>query len=209
MPDEHPPTPLLRHCPALLTLPHLAKFQLVWRHLCDVVLSPSCLFEHTLTAVCVLPEYPPSFLSSFVLSASLPSSSPASLPPTCLASTFSSTPLPILHLPPPSRRFGSSCKARGSYVISIWFKDKMLTRLVDSACQPLPRKNSYEEFPEKYFHSIQVSDGWNHPSILSNSIWSSPVSTHARQVSARLATTLPNSFSNSQKPRRTSDSCEE
>ena len=37
---------------SLITLPTLAKFQLVWRRLCDV-LFPSCLVEHTLTAVCV------------------------------------------------------------------------------------------------------------------------------------------------------------
>ena len=36
----------------------LAKFQLVWRCLYDVVLfRSSCLFEHTLTAVYELPEY--------------------------------------------------------------------------------------------------------------------------------------------------------
>ena len=56
MPDEHPSTPPPSRWPALITLPTLAKFQLVWRHLCDVPL-PSWLFEYTLTAVCVLPEY--------------------------------------------------------------------------------------------------------------------------------------------------------
>ena len=54
MPDEHPPTPPPTRW-QVITLPHLAKFQLVWRRMCDV-LFPSCLFEHTLTAVCVLPE---------------------------------------------------------------------------------------------------------------------------------------------------------
>ena len=35
--------------PALITLPTLAKFQLVWHRLCDIVLfRSSCLFEHTL-----------------------------------------------------------------------------------------------------------------------------------------------------------------
>ena len=43
MPDEHPPTP-----PALITLPILAKFQLVWRLLCDAALFPCCLVDHTL-----------------------------------------------------------------------------------------------------------------------------------------------------------------
>ena len=56
MPDEHPPMPLPCRWPALITLPTFAKFQLVWRRLCDVVLLPSCLVEHTLTAVCVLPR---------------------------------------------------------------------------------------------------------------------------------------------------------
>ena len=57
MSDKHPPTPPPSRWPALFTLRILAKFHLVWRRLCDVVLFPSCLFEHTLTVVCVLPEY--------------------------------------------------------------------------------------------------------------------------------------------------------
>ena len=56
-PDEHPPTPPPCRWPALITLPALAKFQLDWRHLCDVLFRSSCLFEHTLTAVCALPGY--------------------------------------------------------------------------------------------------------------------------------------------------------
>ena len=40
----------------LITLPHLAKFRLVWRRLCEVLFA-SCLFEHTLTVVCVQREY--------------------------------------------------------------------------------------------------------------------------------------------------------
>ena len=52
-----PSTPPLCRWPALITLPSLAKFQLVWRHLCDFVLFPSCLVEDTLTAACVLPQY--------------------------------------------------------------------------------------------------------------------------------------------------------
>ena len=50
-PDEHPPTPPPCRWPALITLPTLAKLQLVWGRLCDVVLFLSCLVEHTLTAV--------------------------------------------------------------------------------------------------------------------------------------------------------------
>ena len=57
-PDEQPPTPPPCRWPALITLPTLAKFQLVWRRLYDV-LFPSCLVEHTLSSVCVLPEYQP------------------------------------------------------------------------------------------------------------------------------------------------------
>ena len=49
-PDEQPPGP------ALITLLTRAKFKLVWRRLCDVVLPPFCPVEHTLTAVCVLPH---------------------------------------------------------------------------------------------------------------------------------------------------------
>ena len=57
-PDEHPPTPPPCRRPALITLRTLTKFQLVCRHLCDVVLfCSSCLFECTLTAVCALPGY--------------------------------------------------------------------------------------------------------------------------------------------------------
>ena len=40
------------------SLTTLAKFQLVWRRLCDIVqFRSSCLFEHTLTAFWILPEY--------------------------------------------------------------------------------------------------------------------------------------------------------
>ena len=60
MPVEHPPTPPPCRWPALITLPTLARFQLVWRRPCDVMLFPfSCLVEHTLTAVCVQPEFQP------------------------------------------------------------------------------------------------------------------------------------------------------
>ena len=40
--------------PARTTLPTLAKSQLRWHHLCDVVLLPSRLVEYALTAICVL-----------------------------------------------------------------------------------------------------------------------------------------------------------
>ena len=57
-PDEHPSTPPACRWSAFITLPTLAKFQLVGRCLCDVVLFRSaCLFEHTLTSVFTLPEY--------------------------------------------------------------------------------------------------------------------------------------------------------
>ena len=57
MPDEHPPTLPPSRWPALITLPTLAKFQLVWRRLCDVVLLPSCLVKHSLTDASLLIEY--------------------------------------------------------------------------------------------------------------------------------------------------------
>lgn len=42
MPDEQPPTPPPpKRFPSLIMLPASAKFQLVWPHLCDVVLFPS------------------------------------------------------------------------------------------------------------------------------------------------------------------------
>ena len=55
-PDEHPPTQPPCRWPAIITLRTLAKFHLAWRRLCDVVLFLSSLVEHTLTAVCLLPE---------------------------------------------------------------------------------------------------------------------------------------------------------
>ena len=51
-----PRTPPPCRWPVLITSPTLAKFQLVWRRLCDVVLFPSYLVEDTLTVVCVLPH---------------------------------------------------------------------------------------------------------------------------------------------------------
>ena len=56
-PNEHPQTRPPCRWPALITLPTLVKFQLVWRRLCDLLFRSSCLFEHTLTAVCALLEY--------------------------------------------------------------------------------------------------------------------------------------------------------
>ena len=59
-PDEHTPTPPPCRWPALITLPTLANFQLVWHRLCDVVLfRSSILFQHTLTPVSAQPEYQP------------------------------------------------------------------------------------------------------------------------------------------------------
>ena len=56
-PDKLPPTPPPCRWQTLITLPTLAKVQLVWRRLCGVVLFHSSgLFKHTLTAVCALPE---------------------------------------------------------------------------------------------------------------------------------------------------------
>ena len=42
-PDEHPPTPPPCRWPSIITLPTLAKFQLVWRRLCEALLSSSSL----------------------------------------------------------------------------------------------------------------------------------------------------------------------
>ena len=42
MPDEHPPTPPPSRWPALITLPTLAKFQLVWCRLCCAVSLLPC-----------------------------------------------------------------------------------------------------------------------------------------------------------------------
>ena len=40
---SHPPTPRPSRWPALATLPPLAKFQIVWRRLCEALLSSSSL----------------------------------------------------------------------------------------------------------------------------------------------------------------------
>ena len=50
-PDEHPPMPPPCRWPAVTTSPTLAKFQLVWRRFCDVVVFPSSLIRHSLTTV--------------------------------------------------------------------------------------------------------------------------------------------------------------
>ena len=119
MPDEHPPTPPLSRWPALITLPTPAKFQLVWRRLCAVVLFPFCLVKHGLTDAPLCIEYRfqdtrdapstlqlrsrggPSLLYSalsrvlppslppIVRSVSLPPSFPASLPPSRYLRPFS------------------------------------------------------------------------------------------------------------------------
>ena len=56
-PEKRPPTPPPSRWTTLVTLPHLAKFQVVWRRLCDVVLFASSFFDHTITAVCVQRVY--------------------------------------------------------------------------------------------------------------------------------------------------------
>ena len=95
----------------------------------------------------LVPSFPPSsYLPRFILPPLPQFLRPASLPP-----SFSSTPPSIRHVRSPSRRFGSSCKASSSYVIFLWFKYKVPTRLVHSVCRPLPRKSSNEESPEKLF----------------------------------------------------------
>ena len=105
-PDEHPPTPPPCRWPALLTLPTLGKFQLVWRSLCNLVLlASSCLVEHTLTAVCVLPAYQPGRkynVHSYIL---LPFKYVYIFDRTCivLKSGWSSTlRMPLLGVSPPS-----------------------------------------------------------------------------------------------------------
>ena len=55
-PSGHLPVPPPTRWPAFFTLPILPKDHVVWRRLCDVVLFPYCLVEHTLMAVCVLPH---------------------------------------------------------------------------------------------------------------------------------------------------------
>ena len=53
---EHPPTPPPTRRSALITLPTLAKLQVVWRRLCGVLI-PSCLVKHGLTDALLLIEY--------------------------------------------------------------------------------------------------------------------------------------------------------
>ena len=55
--DEVPPTPPPNRLSTYIILPTLTKFHLVWRRVCDVMLLFSCLFEHTLTDLCVQPIY--------------------------------------------------------------------------------------------------------------------------------------------------------
>ena len=102
--------------PSTARMPHLV------RRVDPLFLPPPCLASLFLPFRILLPPLP-HFLR------------PASLPP-----SFSSIPSSIFRVPSPSRRFGSNCKACSSYVIFIWFKYKMPTRLVHSVCQPLPRK---------------------------------------------------------------------
>ena len=57
MPDEHPPMPPPSRWLAFITLPPLAKFQLVWRRLCGALLSSSSLarqaYPSLLSRVCL------------------------------------------------------------------------------------------------------------------------------------------------------------
>ena len=56
--NEKKQTPPPCRWSALVTLPILANFQLVFcADCCLVLFRSSCLFEHTLTAACALPEY--------------------------------------------------------------------------------------------------------------------------------------------------------
>ena len=140
---EHLQTPRPTRWPDLITFSTLAKFQLVWRRLCGVVLFPCCLVKHGLTDAPLLIEHrfqvtraaPSTRQLRSRGRPSLPSSAlprvPLFLRPLCLASFF----LPCLAFPlrpfllprrssifPPSRRFGSSCKAISWYALSILFK---------------------------------------------------------------------------------------
>ena len=52
-----PQTPPSCRWPALIIVPSLAKFQLVWRRLGDVLFRSCCVLKNTLTTVCALSEY--------------------------------------------------------------------------------------------------------------------------------------------------------
>ena len=57
MPDEDPPMPRPSRWPALIALPTLVNFQLVWRRLDDVVPCTSCLVKYGLTDAPLLIKY--------------------------------------------------------------------------------------------------------------------------------------------------------
>ena len=177
MPGEHPPTPPPSRWPALIILPTLPKFQLVWRRLCDV-LFPSFLVKYSLTDAPLLIEYrfqvtrvapstlrlrsrgrpslpPPrlasSLLHSVVRSASLPPYFPVSIPPPCLASSLLPI-LPPVNLPYPLRPGGSGRVAKHAAGMSFHLILSIRCPLVwYTMCQPQPRKSSYPESPEKLF----------------------------------------------------------
>ena len=92
MPGEHPPTPPPSRWPALIILPTLPKFQLVWRRLCDV-LFPSCLVKHDLADAALLIEYRFQVTRIAPSTLQLRSRGRLSLPPPCLSS------LPLLLRP--------------------------------------------------------------------------------------------------------------
>ena len=124
----------------------------------------------------------------------------------CLASSFlpcvSSFALPRFHRPFPPHRppsiyplypgaSGRVAKQAARMSSSFLFKYKMLPRLVQSVCQPLLRKCSNEGTPEKLFFTRLKHQTTETIRLKEKSMWSSPVFAHPRQVSARLATTLP------------------
>ena len=95
---------------------------------------------------------PPSILSAFVRFASLPPSSPASLAPPCLGSTHLLL-LPTVHSPsslsiPAVRVEVEKQSALTSFSFHLCTRCLLVTY---SVCQPLPRKISNEECPEKLF----------------------------------------------------------
>ena len=94
-PDEHPPTPPPSWWPALFTLPTLAKFQLVWRRLCGVVLFASCLVKYGFTDAPLWIEYCFQVTRVAPSTLHLRSRGRPSLPPPCVASSF----LPLLLRP--------------------------------------------------------------------------------------------------------------
>ena len=113
MPDEHLLTSPPSRWPTLITLPTLAKFQLFWRCLCDVMLFPSCRTKSGLTDAPLSIEFRFQVTRLAPSTLQLRSRGRPSLPPPCLASSRPSS------ISPPSQRFGSSCKASNWCVIFV------------------------------------------------------------------------------------------